>query len=209
MTLKNQKGFTLIESLLVVLILAVVGFAGYYVWHTRHESNKSSNATTSTPKSASEKSSSSTQGTSPQSYLTIKEWGVRAPYSGKLTLEYKVTPAGNSGGGAWTDYASFSSVELDAKDQMCKEGADYGGVIERYKSTDQYLLGDSGIDSGKTAAQYAKELDKAAYGHVGDYYYFYVSPQAACGDGDTTKSIQSETHDAVIGLLPNFEAIPQ
>ncbi|PJE65465.1 hypothetical protein COU91_01495, partial [Candidatus Saccharibacteria bacterium CG10_big_fil_rev_8_21_14_0_10_47_8] len=44
MTLKNQKGFTLIESLLVVLILAVVGFAGYYVWHTRHESNKSSNA---------------------------------------------------------------------------------------------------------------------------------------------------------------------
>lgn len=197
------------ESLLVVLILAVVGFAGYYVWHTRHESNKSSNAATSTPKSASEKSSSSTQSASPQNYLTIKEWGVRAPYSGKLTLEYKVTPAGSSGGGAWTDYASFSSVELDAKDQMCKEGADYGGVIERYKSTDQYLAGDAGLDSGKTASQHAAELDKTTYGHVGDYYYFYHSPQAVCSADDTSQNIESETHDAVLGLLPKLEALPQ
>lgn len=38
MNLKNQKGFTLVESLLVILILAVIGFAGYYVWHSQHSS---------------------------------------------------------------------------------------------------------------------------------------------------------------------------
>ncbi len=35
--LKNQKGFTVVEILLVLLILVIVGFGGYYVYHVQHE----------------------------------------------------------------------------------------------------------------------------------------------------------------------------
>lgn len=39
MTLKNHKGFTITEGLLVVLILSLVGFGGYYIWHTQKDKN--------------------------------------------------------------------------------------------------------------------------------------------------------------------------
>jgi hypothetical protein len=44
-SLKNETGFALVETLLIILILAVIGFGGYYVWHTQH-ANKTPAATT-------------------------------------------------------------------------------------------------------------------------------------------------------------------
>jgi len=35
--LKNSKGFTLVETLLVLLVVAVIGFGGYYVWQNQHK----------------------------------------------------------------------------------------------------------------------------------------------------------------------------
>jgi Tfp pilus assembly protein PilV len=52
-TLKNQKGFTLIEALLIILILVVIGGIGYMVYHNDHKtkavttSNTAAKATTS------------------------------------------------------------------------------------------------------------------------------------------------------------------
>ena len=37
--LKNQKGFTLVEGLLIILIVTIVGFASWYVWG-KQKSNK-------------------------------------------------------------------------------------------------------------------------------------------------------------------------
>lgn len=39
---KSQRGFALIEGLLIILILVFLGFAGYYVWHTQKNTDKSS-----------------------------------------------------------------------------------------------------------------------------------------------------------------------
>jgi type II secretory pathway pseudopilin PulG len=36
----NQKGFSLIEGLLVIIALALIVFVGYYVWHTQQNTNK-------------------------------------------------------------------------------------------------------------------------------------------------------------------------
>ncbi|MFT4532121.1 MAG: Tfp pilus assembly protein PilV [Candidatus Saccharimonadales bacterium] len=35
--MKNQRGFTLVEGLLIVLILSVIGFAGYTVWNNNQD----------------------------------------------------------------------------------------------------------------------------------------------------------------------------
>ena len=46
--IRNHKGFTLVEALLVVLILAVLGFGGYYVWHSHHKTKAVAATNTST-----------------------------------------------------------------------------------------------------------------------------------------------------------------
>jgi type II secretory pathway pseudopilin PulG len=41
----KQKGFTLVEGLLIVLIVSVVGFAGYTVWNNQQNNDNSNTAT--------------------------------------------------------------------------------------------------------------------------------------------------------------------
>jgi type II secretory pathway pseudopilin PulG len=38
---KNQKGFSLIEGLLIVIIVGLVGGIGWYVWNTNNQTNSS------------------------------------------------------------------------------------------------------------------------------------------------------------------------
>lgn len=48
----NDKGFTLAETLLAILILTVIGLGGYYVWHNQHKSSaKKTISSTSSNKS--------------------------------------------------------------------------------------------------------------------------------------------------------------
>ncbi len=42
---ENQKGFGLVEAILIVLILGVVGFVGWYVWQAKNTASKPSDAT--------------------------------------------------------------------------------------------------------------------------------------------------------------------
>lgn len=43
---QNQQGFTLVETLLIILIVAVIGFGGYYVWHSQHTSSSTTTKST-------------------------------------------------------------------------------------------------------------------------------------------------------------------
>src|SRR5579862_4990914 len=38
--MKKQFGFTLVESLLVILVIAAIGLGGYFVWHSHHKTTK-------------------------------------------------------------------------------------------------------------------------------------------------------------------------
>ena len=193
-SVKSSAGFGAVEMLLLVLIVLVAAFAGYYVAHNHNQTKPVASASISTTKKST---------TSTQKYFTITEWGVRAPYNGSLTLEYSV-----SAGSSLPGTAAFSSTQLDASDPQCKSGADYGGVVDQYRSTDEYQVGDLGSDSGQTAAEYAATLDSSTYGHVGSYYYFYVHPQGLCGSGQSSEDAQTQTQDAVAGLLSKLQAIP-
>lgn len=42
----GQKGFTVVEALLVLILISILGFTGYYVYHSRNNANSTySNAT--------------------------------------------------------------------------------------------------------------------------------------------------------------------
>ena len=47
----NQRGFSAVEGLLVIIIILLVGFIGYYVWHAQQSTSKTLN-TASTAKQA-------------------------------------------------------------------------------------------------------------------------------------------------------------
>ncbi|HEU5004607.1 MAG TPA: hypothetical protein VFT49_00790 [Candidatus Saccharimonadales bacterium] len=163
---------------------------------------KISGASSSASQSASSKTSSSSSSTSSTEYFTISQWGVRAPYSGNLTLEYSLNSSDSL---PWV--GTFSSTQLDATSAQCANKT-YGGSIDRYRSTDVVRLAD-GTSSGQTAAEYATTLSKSDYGHAGDYYYFFQHAQSACGDNQASSNVETQTNNAVKALLPNLQVIPQ
>jgi hypothetical protein len=53
---KTQKGFALLEGLLIILILVIIAFGGYYVWHSQKNDNKNTTSiSSSTPADATKK----------------------------------------------------------------------------------------------------------------------------------------------------------
>lgn len=41
---RNQRGFTIIEALLILVIIGISGFTGWYVWHSKHNAEDELNS---------------------------------------------------------------------------------------------------------------------------------------------------------------------
>lgn len=193
---EETDGFSVIELLLVLIFIVLIGFVGWYVYHTDHKitNNKTTASTVSKP----------------VSYFTITQWGVRAAYSGDLTLEYAVVNASST---LPYDYAGFTSSQLDSASSSCLSDDQQSGIVavglfERFSASQAYVAGDAATPTGQTAAQYAATLSSSAYGHVGNYYFFYVSPQATCATDTASQTVFNETQTAVKALLPELQAAP-
>jgi Tfp pilus assembly protein PilE len=78
---KEQKGFTLVESLLIVLILVVIGGVGYMVYHNNHKTSSTTNTASKTTIS----SSSNKSTTAPNPYAG---WQQLCSSSGGLCMKY-------------------------------------------------------------------------------------------------------------------------
>lgn len=188
---KTQKGFALIEGLLIILILVIIGFGGYYVWNSQKQTNK----TLDTAASTSQKAASSEAANKPgQMYLTIKEWGVRLPYSGDDIYTYKINPDNPK-------LASVISKNLADKYQCTDSGA---GTLVRNSPDDN--IGPP-FDSGLTVKEDAQQ-NPGAYKVVGNYYYGFSHDKFACSDSVTSET-QDNANDSVMALLPKLEATPQ
>lgn len=77
---KEQKGFSLVEVLLTLLVTAVIGFGGYYVWQNQHNNN---DAKASSTKATITKTESRPNNTDP--YQDWKSYTL--PYE-KLSFKY-------------------------------------------------------------------------------------------------------------------------
>jgi hypothetical protein len=204
---KYQKGFSVVEGLLIVVIAGMLGGVGWYVWHSQKQVDKTYSQTANGSAVPSKKIAETTTAPASSSvgYFVIKEWDVRAKYSGNLSLEYAQYKTD-------ANEISLSSSQLDSAGGLCKVNLStdpgFGGIIDRYKSTDKYIIKELAQDSGKTAAQYAATLKQGDYGHVGDYYYFYIAPQAACSESQSGQDVQTKTHEADLSIVSRLEAAP-
>jgi hypothetical protein len=195
---KTQKGFAVLEGLLLLVVVGMIAGSGWYAFHSKHQTDKIL--------SQSEKTSQSTPAASKntvitQKYLTIKEWGVKGPYQSDVDLSYKITS--DDIGEVW---AQMSSTQLKAAAPECDEQSQMGGVIIRYHKGDD-LRGPAGQDTGQTIEQAIKSNVLTEYSHVGDYYYYFEHPQAACGVSQKSVDIQGSTLSAVKEAAQNFQAL--
>ena len=134
--------------------------------------------------------------------MTIKEWGIRAPYDGPLTLEYKVGTDVNG-----VSSADFTSKQLLDANKGCSE---FGGGIIRYAPNDK--VGEDPNSKSPTATEFFKTEDKSSYAYINGYYYIFKHDQSLCSAinsaSDPAAGIQSQTNDAVKSLIPKLVVIP-
>jgi type II secretory pathway pseudopilin PulG len=189
----RQSGFGVVEVLAVIAVVAVLGASGWFVY--QHNQPKKTEAAQNTGQTTIRQTTKPTP-TPTTNYISIPEWGVRAPYSGNLKLKYTMSSDGTG--------ASFSSDELTALSNKC---ADNGGGIVRWSQDDTSSR--PAYESNQEADNYLSgKPSTSTYAHIGQYYYGFVHSQSGCGDINSTATLQSQTNDAVKALVPNLEKIP-
>lgn len=198
-----QSGFALVEALVIIVVLAAVSGAGYAVYHAHHKSAAKTSASKSTGKANGGKGGNSSPDTGPaktESYL-ILEWGVTAdipaPPEDAALIQYKI-------GTGTTASAGFTTQELiDAGGDACSADHMPAGSILRAKPSDPFYLED-GSASGQTVGQVMASDTFTPNKKVGDYFYWYVHSQAACGDPAKTKTLQSAAATQVQHIVSNL-----
>lgn len=114
---KNQNGFTLIETLLILIMLLLICFAGWWVWQSKNKTEKTLEST-----------SNSSQSTQPMTkYLSIKEWSIKLPLSDKLLDAYYSSPQ------SATNYDSIG-LSVTSLDPDCSASHGDLGILFRQKS---------------------------------------------------------------------------
>lgn len=191
----NQKGFAALEAILILVIVAIIGGTGYYIYHANSKATDDQNAAQTNANTAVPHKKT------PATYLTIKEWDVRAPLSSSVTPKYTVVTSGKQ------TFARLSTDQLVAADPECSVDNSAGGIIVRAQSSDPFF-NDAGDDLGYTVQQAIDKGTLKAYKKVGDYYFWYEKGQAACGAAaKATQDLQSKTDAAFNTAVTKLEAV--
>jgi hypothetical protein len=102
--------------------------------------------------------------------------------------------------------AQFTTQELIDSNPACSLDRAPAGIIARAAAADPFYLPD-GTPSSKTVKQQLTGNDNAfkPYKLVGNYYYWYVPSQAACGDSPQTAQLQTVAKAQVKQIVLHLE----
>jgi hypothetical protein len=191
----NQKGFTAVEGLLIVLILVVIGAVGYMVYHNDHKTKTASVSTTAATKPATTKTSTATQPT--QKYITISAWGVRVPYSGSDTLSVANQTCAENGDAQGDTVNLGCQVDVNSQDLAnsvgsCQSNRATGtvGYFYRMGANDNY--NETSGAGYEPVAQWTA-ANSGQYTQIGSYTYAFAEIGAAWG-GQGAVSINTSTN---------------
>lgn len=98
----NQKGFSVVEILVVIGLVGLLGVAGWLVYD--HQKSPEQSETTQQSSNTQTDTTTSTTDDSQKTYLEIEDWGIKIPINGDVgSLSYTLK----------TNTASIRSTELD------------------------------------------------------------------------------------------------
>jgi hypothetical protein len=130
---KNQKGFSAVEALLIVIVVLLLGFIGYYVYHAQNNTNSlydnSGKTTNPTSSKTSEKRVSIVRDYLPFTLSYPADWEIRNESA--------------------TDYG-FDNIELQAKGSVVETGhgedLKSGALMNLMKSSDKSTNPENSIE---------------------------------------------------------------
>ena len=142
-----------------------------------------------------------TNATQSTSYLTISQWGVRAPYNGSLTLKYVVDQYD-------ANNIALSSAQMEAAGSPNNDGANVcaytdngeAGHLTRYLPTD--TIDSMGVPANTTAQQYIQQNPNIPHATVGQYTYIYWSYlKNGTYNGPCATTVTEQTMNAYAALI--------
>lgn len=193
---KDEKGFTLIEGIIILVVVLLIGGIGFFVYANR-DSNKDNTDTKTSQQKDSEESADKAE----EKYLDIPELDVRMKLTSSIEDAYY--SMSNEG------YAYFSTHYFDKLEgfEQCRSNAkngEYGLAALSYAK-----IGDDHFGSPWTQA----EFDGFSNSKIGDTYYWVSGSQATCWDNekfpDSNPHVQkaNEIRKALTDLSSSIEKL--
>lgn len=167
---KDQKGFTLVEGIIVLAVILLIGGVGYYMYARQ---NSDAAQTTESAKTNQQTTDKKEAGNSTQKYLDIPEAGVRLALTDSTKdAYYTVSEEGNI-------YLSIHYFDKLKGFEGCTSDAMNGK--QGIAALDHAKVGDDRFGSPWTQAG----LEEFPNSKISDTYYWIAGSQAACWDHET------------------------
>lgn len=193
----NQKGFTAIEIILVIVTVGAIGVAGYFAY--QNSQKVKTPILTPTPSISAKPNASASPSTAPTSYiLNIKELGV------SITLPQSLDGAVYTIGENYIyqnkqnySFASFSTTAITAADVNCSSNGSAPPLGHISKVTGNYP---ANADVTNSAGVLVKQFS--------GYYISYSAPQAMCSSsqGSAAEIKATAARKEFSAALPSISA---
>jgi hypothetical protein len=190
----DEKGFSAVEVVLVLVIVVLIGAVGFLVYKNQHKTKTASVATTAAAKPITTPTKTATP---TQKYVTVSAWGVRVPYSGSDTLSVgsqTCTENGDASGDTVNLGCSVtvSSQALANSVGSCQSSKATGTVGYFYKMGANDNYSETSGAGFEPVAQWTA-ANPGQYTQIGGYTYAFAEIGAAWG-GQGTDVIKTSTN---------------
>jgi hypothetical protein len=165
----DENGFTVVESLLVIIILILIGFVGWYIYHTDHKT---------TPPQSTQSADNSTK-PSTTNAIKIPQLGVELVVPNALKGIIYAVSSQVPVNGETSISVGFSTPQLAAADPICSAAHSPLGALS--KTDGQYPTNANDENSsGQLVKQYPT------------FYIAYVPSQGQCASSSNTNAVNIE-----------------
>ena len=171
----NQKGFSVVEILVVVVVVGLLGAVGWLVYDRQKSNTDSKNTAAQT----SEQTKSVADDTEQQTFFEIKELGVKFELSDNLAGLYYTMGNDNK-------TAYFSLNEFKGTDCAADKTAQV--ALTRYTDAD--------FENDPLASK--NDARK-----IGNYYYMSAGGQSPCSEDDKVQEKALQLRSDITTLLPD------
>ncbi len=224
---KNQKGSATIV-IVIILALGLIGTVSYFAWQKLtanketvaietdqseqteddfisnsdidvHDVNSSDTTTTTNPIPTTNTPAVTNTKTGNENF-PITQWGVTGYYSGTHQVSYNIYSPNNLG---------FRSDDLVG---TCAAESNIGVINRRTGDQLMSTVGEFAFDnsnSNKTVAEFITQNSQTTYPnkHIGQYYYFLISPQASCFTAINHETLDHQIYMDIVNYFNTLVAI--
>ncbi len=187
----NNKGFGIIEGILILVTVALLGFVGFraYQNYNADEPDNSQQVNKRTKNDDKNNNSEVAVTKKNENFMVFEEWGVKIPQVEGVKATGQIEGGEEFGGKAPAGYSTqLISASALEKYEGCQAKANPMGILSRQSLED---------NSQGSAPQFIAKID--------GYFYYYSHPQSICYMG-SNKTLINESNSIQTELLDKFEA---